>query len=407
MKAIEISNLTKEYHIGQAHSVFGSLKRLCRLGHEPAKASTRLTALQSLNFSIEPGEVVGIIGHNGAGKSTLLKVLAGVTTPTSGTVAVHGKVAPLIEVGAGLHPELTGRENIYLNASILGISRAMIRALENPIIEFAELEQFADTPVKKYSSGMKIRLGFAIAAHIEADIIIVDEVLSVGDLAFQRKCFDKMEDLIINKKKTVLFVSHNIRQVKRLCTRTLLLDCGKLIYDGDTNTICDNYYEISDKKISKYNANRKSSKVMNSQYFEFGHIEIRNSQGETTDAIRPKESMQIIVHYNILKTIDHPKFTIGIHTTDFVYVSTFHSREIREIDSLPPGRQEARCTISTLNLVPGVYSLRLGVDVGKIEKNVFYGENLFHFRVIGDQRYRSEYGQEGLVILDVDWQRIA
>ncbi|MGH7844732.1 MAG: ABC transporter ATP-binding protein, partial [Candidatus Binatia bacterium] len=213
-----------------------------------------LKALDNVDFKVEPGEVLGVIGQNGAGKSTLLKLLAGITKPSSGTVRVGGKVAPLIEVGAGLIGDLTGRENIYVNGIILGLTLAEIKKKMDEIVAFAELEQFIDTPVKRYSSGMSVRLGFSVATSVNADILIVDEVLAVGDLAFQRKCFDRMENLIKQEGKTVLLVSHNIRQVARLCTRTILLDRGKILADGSPDEICELFYRRSNQKVTQQSA---------------------------------------------------------------------------------------------------------------------------------------------------------
>src|SRR5467141_1326859 len=184
-------------------------------------------ALRHVSFEVQQGEVVGIIGRNGAGKSTLLKILSRITDPTEGRVRIRGRVASLLEVGTGFHPELTGRENIYLNGAILGMSRAEIRAKFDEIVSFAEVEKFLDTPVKRYSSGMYVRLAFAVAAHLEPEILIVDEVLAVGDSQFQKKCLGKMSD-VAGGGRTVLFVSHNIGAVRKLCSRTILLDSGKV-----------------------------------------------------------------------------------------------------------------------------------------------------------------------------------
>ena len=230
MPIIEVKHLTKEYDLGAVTSIKDNLRQtLAKLQGKDTWQRERFKALDDVNFTIEEGEVVGIIGHNGAGKSTLLKHLANITKPTSGEVIVRGSIAPLIEVGAGVNPELTGRENIFLNGAILGIPKKVIQSKLDEIIEFSELEQFIDTPVKRYSSGMTVKLGFSIATSMDADILIIDEVLAVGDLAFQRKCFDRMETLINKQGKTVLLVSHNIRQVTRMCSRVILLNGGKLI----------------------------------------------------------------------------------------------------------------------------------------------------------------------------------
>jgi lipopolysaccharide transport system ATP-binding protein len=199
-----------------------------------------LWALSDVSFDVRPGEVVGIIGRNGAGKSTLLKVLSRITEPTSGRVVMKGRVASLLEVGTGFHPELSGRENVYLSGAILGMRRAEIRRKFDEIVAFSEVERFLDTPVKRYSSGMQVRLGFAVAAHLEPEILIVDEVLAVGDAAFQRRCLAKMED-VTHEGRTVLFVSHNIASVESLCTRAVLLQSGHVVADGGVREVVDQY----------------------------------------------------------------------------------------------------------------------------------------------------------------------
>src|SRR4030042_4773866 len=220
MPIIEINNVTKEFRLGQLkslkHTVLDTLNRL--MGKEVEKRKP-FRALDDVSFKVEIGEVIGIIGPNGAGKSTLLKILSRITVPTRGEIKVRGSVAPLIEVGAGLVGDLTGRENIYLNGIILGLSRAEIKKKFDEIVAFAELEEFIDTPIKRYSSGMAVRLGFSIATSVDADILIVDEVMAGGDLSFQRKCFARMETMIKSQGKTVLIVGHNLRQLERMCSR--------------------------------------------------------------------------------------------------------------------------------------------------------------------------------------------
>jgi lipopolysaccharide transport system ATP-binding protein len=206
-----------------------------------SSAATEFRALDDVSFEILPGETVGIIGRNGAGKSTLLKILSQISEPTSGEIRVRGRLAALLEVGAGFHPELTGRENVYLNGSILGMTRAEIRRKFDEIVAFAEVEQFLDTPVKRYSSGMYVRLAFAVAAHLEADILVVDEVLAVGDAAFQAKCMQKMGDITTTEGRTILFVSHNLAAVQRLCRRGLYLESGCLKADGPISQVLDAY----------------------------------------------------------------------------------------------------------------------------------------------------------------------
>jgi lipopolysaccharide transport system ATP-binding protein len=204
-------------------------------------------ALRDINFDVYDGDVLGIIGKNGAGKSTLLKILSRVTSPTTGTIKTKGRIASLLEVGTGFHPELTGRENIYLNGAILGMTKAEIREKEEEIIEFSGCAMYVDTPVKRYSSGMRVRLAFAVAAHLEPDILVVDEVLAVGDAEFQKKAIGKMKDISGNDGRTVLFVSHNMAAVKSLCTRGIVLENGKIAFEGGTDDCVDHYLKSGEK----------------------------------------------------------------------------------------------------------------------------------------------------------------
>jgi lipopolysaccharide transport system ATP-binding protein len=219
-------------------------------GNQKKVAPEIFWALTDINFSINKGERVGIIGRNGAGKSTLLKILSRITPPTSGKLTLEGRVASLLEIGTGFHPELSGRENIFLNGAILGMSRAEIRRKFDEIVVFAEVEQFLDTPVKRYSSGMYVRLAFSVAAHLEPEILIVDEVLAVGDAEFQAKCLGKMEEVSKGEGRTILFVSHNLDAVRALCTRCLLFDSGKLVQDGNVQQVISRYIDHSERRMS-------------------------------------------------------------------------------------------------------------------------------------------------------------
>jgi len=407
MNVVEVRNVTKDFRLGQLQTLKTNVQNVMRRisGKSPVQPKL-FRALENVNFSIKPGEVVGIIGSNGAGKSTLLKILSGITNPTTGSIAVKGRVAPLIEVGAGLHHELTGRENIYLNASILGVSRHQIEKLVDPILDFAEIVPFADTPVKKYSSGMKVRLGFAIATNIDADILIVDEVLAVGDIAFQRKCFDRMEDLILKQKKTVLLVSHNIRQVQRICSRVIFFEHGSIVVDGPSEDVCKAFFEKSDKDIYDRIEFNKSS-ISSTSGFELLSLTLLTSDEMSTDRVHVNEPVKICIKYRNGETLLRPKFGIGVHTSDFLYLTTYDSRYEIDMEELEPGVHEAVCQISRLPFTPGVYSLRLGVSAGAVEKTIFYGENLLNFHVDGEERFRNVSGSEGLILLDAEWQQLA
>jgi lipopolysaccharide transport system ATP-binding protein len=247
--AIRARGIGKQYRIGAAEPYLTFREALLRAFAAPARALRRereapptVWALRDVSFDVQPGEIVGIIGRNGAGKSTLLKLLSRITAPTTGKIELRGRTAALLEVGTGFHPELTGRENVYLNGAILGMKRAEIRRKFDAIVAFSEIEKFLDTPVKHYSSGMFMRLAFAVAAHLEPEILIVDEVLAVGDAAFQKKCLNKMED-VSHEGRTVLFVSHNMPAVTRLCPRTVLLEEGRLRLDGPSRDVVAAYLE--------------------------------------------------------------------------------------------------------------------------------------------------------------------
>ena len=244
---IEICDVKKEYRLGaiggttlnaELQSFLARLRGKedpnKKIGTREGKAGERFLALDGVSFSVAPGEAVGIIGHNGAGKSTLLKLISRVTAPSDGEIRLRGRVATMLEVGTGFHPELTGRENVYLNGAILGMTKREIDAKFDEIVDFAEMRQFIDTPVKRYSSGMYVKLAFSVAAHLDSEIMIMDEVLAVGDAKFQNKCLGKMSDEAGTGQRAILYVSHNMATIQRLCTRVIVLDHGKVVYDGDT-----------------------------------------------------------------------------------------------------------------------------------------------------------------------------
>lgn len=271
--ALQVEDLSKQYRLGEVgtgtlshdlnrwwHRVMGKDDPYQQIGltnDRLEKGAEYVWALKDVSFQVRKGEVLGIIGKNGAGKSTLLKLLSRITSPTTGSIGVNGRVASLLEVGTGFHPELTGRENIFLNGAILGMSKREIQSKLDEIVEFAGVEKYLDTPVKRYSSGMKVRLGFAVAAHLEPEILIVDEVLAVGDAEFQKKAIGKMKNVAETGERTVLFVSHNMGSIRSLCTRSLILDNGELIWSGSVEGAIQKYLTSSDRMgISKRNMNR-------------------------------------------------------------------------------------------------------------------------------------------------------
>ncbi len=326
-------------------------------------------------------------------------MLARISTPTSGSVKVNGRIAPLIEVGAGFVPDFTGRENVYLNGAILGMSKKEIDKKFDEIVDFAEMAEFIDTPVKRYSSGMQVKLAFAVATSIESEILIVDEVLAVGDLAFQRKCFDRMEDLIKRQGRTVLLVSHNIRQVERLCNRVIMLDHGRVHQEGAPQAVCDSFYAQNDEKI-KVNASHGKARTTESGEIELLEINFLDEQGQNLDQLAYNRDCLVNFKIRAKETLEGATFGFGFHTTDFLYLTTHNSEDQLNVRQLTPGDHVIQCRISHLPLLPGVYSLRFGVTVGQAARTIFYGENLKHFRVVGDVPITA---REGFIALDARW----
>jgi ABC-type polysaccharide/polyol phosphate transport system ATPase subunit len=408
MSIIEVDHLTKEYNLGQLHGIRRSVQNLlARMNGVRPEPRQGFKALNDVTFNIAEGEVVGVIGHNGSGKSTLLKLLSRITVPSGGSVRVRGSVAPLIEVGAGLVGELTGRENIYLNALILGMPRKVVRRKFDEIVAFAELEQFVDTPVKRYSSGMAVRLGFSIATSVDADVLIIDEVLAVGDLAFQRKCFDRMEEMIHRNGKTVLLVSHNIRQVERMCTRVILLDHGRMVSDGDAKSVCNQFYDLMDRKVHAHIMQAAVpdswNRVRSSGTFSLERLTLLNAASVPVEEIAQGSTVVFEMVCTTMKRLRRPVFAVGIHTTDFIYLATARSARDVEVDEIPPGRFKLRCKITDLSLMPGTYATRVSVSEGEIPSTIFYAENLFPFRVLNVEFERSMIAAEGLVAVRSSW----
>ncbi len=312
---IQVENVAKRYVLGTGdgtparyrrlqesltNALHGSWRRLRRAGTTATPASTEFWALQDVSFTVKRGEVVGIIGRNGAGKSTLLKVLSRITEPTKGSIRLKGRVASLLEVGTGFHPELTGRENIYLNGAILGMHRHEIKAKFDEIVAFAEVERFLDTPVKRYSSGMYVRLAFAVAAHLEPEILIVDEVLAVGDANFQKKCLNKMQD-VGQGGRTVLFVSHSMPAITRLCSRAIMLSEGSVIGDGPTHEVIGVYLSggLGTTAERRWDGPAKAPGNQTARLRAARMVDARGEVAETFDARQP---VGIEIEFDVLRS---------------------------------------------------------------------------------------------------------
>jgi len=315
-------------------------------------------ALNDISFEIKQGERVGIIGRNGAGKSTLLKVLSRIVSPTTGRIEIFGRVASLLEVGTGFHPELSGRENIFLNGSILGMSKTEIQKKFDEIVAFAEVEKFLDTPVKRYSSGMYVRLAFAVAAHLEPEILIVDEVLAVGDAAFQRKCLGKMND-VASEGRTVLFVSHNMEAVQKLCNKGILLQKGNLIMDGPMNSVVEKYLEVHASHNSSFEIELPKNVADVSAYAYKLHIEDENANA--ISEIPLGKPWQVRVFFKVNKTTSHFVIALGISTMLDMPLQTTWSAP-KNIDA---GDYEVVFTNSDVIYTEGQYKLIVGLSSDK------------------------------------------
>ena len=359
--AIVTSELSKVYTLGARQRGYGTLREAIMgsvksIGRRQKPGEEHLLwALRDLSVDIRHGEVVGLIGHNGAGKSTLLKILSRITEPTSGYADVTGRVGSLLEVGTGFHPELTGRENIYLNGSILGMRRAEIRRRFDAIVDFAEIERFLDTPVKRYSSGMSVRLAFAVAAHLEPEILLVDEVLAVGDSAFQRKSLGKMGE-VAREGRTVVFVSHNLAIIQALCQRGIVLEGGRAISDAPTTEAIDQYLRTLERAADADLLERTDRDSRGYEETRIRHVEVRQSGGSLTSTVVGGRSATIIV--GITKVIPELECRVTIVNSLGQPIATLDSEVRAQEDErdLELGTT-IECEVDALPLLPGRYRL--------------------------------------------------
>ena len=351
---ITVKNLGKKYNIAHQRGGYVALRDVLtnilknpfRFAKQKAKKSLGLGtkeefwALNDINFEVNKGEIIGIIGRNGAGKSTLLKILSKITPPTTGEIKINGRVGSLLEVGTGFHPELTGRENIFLNGAILGMTRHEIAKKFDQIVEFSGIEKFLDTPVKYYSSGMYVRLAFSVAAHMEPDILIVDEVLAVGDAEFQKKCLGKMEEVTKQNGRTILFVSHNMSAIEKLCNRCILLDSGNIIKEGRSKDVIDFYLNDKSNLSSEIIPKNK-----NGQLGQFTKITILNKENKPNARIPISEPFYIDIEYEIYQLVSNKYLFLYFFYQGELLLVSLESDENGQPKDYQPGKYKTRVTI--------------------------------------------------------------
>lgn len=418
MTAIRVKGLAKKYTIGQSRGNENFREMIARRirnlspfyrNHVSEMSSKEIWALKDVSFEVKQGEIVGIIGRNGAGKSTLLKILSRVTEPTRGSVEVRGRVASLLEVGTGFHSELTGRENIYLNGTILGMRIREIRKKFDEIVAFAETEKFIDTPVKHYSSGMYVRLAFAVAAHLETDILLVDEVLAVGDMTFQKKCIGKLEN-VSRQGRTVLVVSHNMLTVQQLCSRAILLTNAEVELDGEPSKAISRYLSFQDKKTGEVSWGDIKSAPGNDR-IRLSAMRIV-SEGNVTGEVDITKDFFIEIDYWNFQAGARRMVSVHLYNSKGVCVlTTGNSPSVSEkldpwyLRPYPVGLFRTSCRIPGCLLNDGFYSVTLYVNSEFISDGVFHFSEPITFCVRDTGYMRDEYSGEwlGVVRVRLDW----
>jgi lipopolysaccharide transport system ATP-binding protein len=415
---ITVEKLSKRYRIGHQRAKGDGLRHSIELAvrnpfrwfgvrrKAAAEQNTDFWALRDVSFEVKKGEVVGIIGRNGAGKSTLLKILSRITEPSAGRIHINGRVASLLEVGTGFHPELTGRENIFLNGAILGMTKVEIKAKFDEIVAFSEIEKFLDTPVKRYSSGMYVRLAFAVAAHLEPEILIVDEVLAVGDAEFQNKCLGKMESVSRKQGRTVLFVSHNMAAVQQLCSRGILLRQGSVAMDGRCSEVTDNYLADASSgqngcvDLRTHPARSKGGSALITQ------VVIRNSLEEPSSCVRPQENLIVDIVTESVGQIKEPRVAIAVEDSHGRRLMTMASYFAQADFPSVQDRATFRCECGPLFLAPGRYLLSVSIgsrNIGMLDSI----DGAIWFEVIWDNNFKSGepyHSVYGPLLKDSKWR---
>jgi lipopolysaccharide transport system ATP-binding protein len=382
--AIVVEKLGKRYSIGRRRGTDDGMRHAIeqavrsplswfRQRREEKQRGKEFWALRDVSFSIKSGEVVGIIGRNGAGKSTLLKLLSRITEPTEGRIRISGRIASLLEVGTGFHQELTGRENIFLNGAILGMSRTEIIRKFDEIVAFSEVEEFLDTPVKRYSSGMYVRLAFAVAAHLDPEILIVDEVLAVGDAGFQKKCMGKINDIAANQKRTVVFVSHSMSAIRSLCSRVVLMEHGRVVSTGDVDSMTSRYLEATVRSCTDHSEGahvifKAPIDAENERDFLLTKFELVDVRGEPKPKVSTWDAVAFRIHFYSRHQFQSGAVEFQVRTLDGVPVLRFSTQPDCKIDiRFDSGHQWIDCMVAELPLAAGHYVIAGGLTVPDVK----------------------------------------
>ena len=405
--AIRCDSLSKRYRIGSPEPYKTLRDTIATTALAPFRRSRNnsqngqghIWALDDVCCEIDRGEIVGIIGLNGAGKSTLLKILSRITTPTRGRAEIHGRVGSLLEVGTGFHPELTGRENVYLNGAILGMQKSEIDRKFDEIVAYAEVEKFLDTPVKRYSSGMYVRLAFGVAAHLETEVLLVDEVLAVGDAQFQKKCFQKMQE-IGTEGRTILFVSHNMSAVRSICKQALILDKGKIVAQGEIDATVDQY-------LSWINSSQPAAQTVETNNFSVHSVQVNSIAGPVVKTFDP---VQVKVQFVPKSEIQDPGLYVSFLTMDSRRLTGLDLKDFITTAPLPAGElAELGFTIDSLPLMPGAYQIEIHLkDMARrlieIVPRTFEFE-VAETEVYGGRKLDTWFGNVGLRAQAIDFSR--
>ena len=423
---VEVENLSKLYRLGSigASSVRESLEKLFHSGGKAVAPQAQTKAnpiaddragpepntfwgVRDVSCTVNPGEIVGVIGRNGAGKSTLLKILSRITEPTSGRAILRGRVVSLLEVGTGFHPELTGRENIFLNGAILGMKRAEIAAKFDEIVEFAEVGKFIDTPVKRYSSGMFVRLAFAVAAHLEPEILLIDEVLAVGDAGFQKKCLGKMGEVASQQGRTVFFVSHNMGAVRSLCEHALLIEGGRLVKTGPPGDVISHYLSASMPKDSEiegqiwWNGEKDAPR---SEDVALRGIRLLDPAGVPQSSFEAGRPIAIEIHYEVLRRLRGARFSLTLITQEGEHAFTATDHLFQQ-ETQMPGRYKTVCLLPGGLLNRRNYVVKVQCDIPGV-RYILPGAEYLSFNVggVGNQSSHFPETWPGVVCPRVEWQ---